>query len=86
MKKYNKYMKNTERRLPRDMTVKRKRVPVSARILEETNAVLSLHAKKNQMSLAELVANILDDYVIWLVRTLRDEEKKDEKKRGKQGN
>ncbi len=61
------------RRLPKDMLVKRKRVPVSTRILEETAAVLAVHAKKNKMSLAELVANILDDYVIWLVKTLKTE-------------
>lgn len=69
-------MKQTERRLPRDMLIKKKRVPVSARILEETNAVLLVHAKKNHMSLAELVAHVLDDYVIWLVKTLKEEEKK----------
>jgi hypothetical protein len=70
-----------ERRLPRDMIAKKKRVPVSTRILEETNAVLLVHAKKNQMSLAELVAHVLDDYVIWLVRTLKEEEVKDQKRR-----
>lgn len=69
-------MRHTERKLPEDMVIKKKRVPVSARILEETNAVLAVHAKKNEMSLAELVAHILDDYVIWLVKTLKDDEKK----------
>lgn len=69
-------MKQLERRLPKDMVIKKKRVPVSARILEETNAVLMVHAKKNRLSLAELVAHVLDDYVIWLVRTLKDEEQK----------
>lgn len=78
---YNNYMeqiemKHFERRLPRDMVIKKKRVPVSARILEETNAVLMVHAKKNQLSLAELVAHILDDYVIWLVKALKEEEDK----------
>ncbi len=63
------------------MIAKKKRVPVSTRILEETNAVLLVHAKKNQMSLAELVAHVLDDYVIWLVRTLKEEEVKDQKRR-----
>ncbi len=63
-----------ERRLPKDMAMKKKRVPVSARILEETNAVLMLHAKKNGMSLAELVAHILDDYIVWLVKTLKEED------------
>ncbi|MBS1963250.1 MAG: hypothetical protein JST04_13630 [Bdellovibrionales bacterium] len=72
-------MKQFDRRLPRDMAMKKKRVPVSARILEETNAVLAVQAKKNQMSLAELVAHVLDDYVIWLVKTLKEEE--DKKKR-----
>lgn len=67
-------MKLAERRLPREMVMKKKRVPVSARILEETNAVLALHARKNHMSLAELVAHILDDYVVWLVRALKEEE------------
>jgi hypothetical protein len=56
------------------MAMKKKRVPVSARILEETNAVLMLHAKKNGMSLAELVAHILDDYIVWLVKTLKEED------------
>jgi hypothetical protein len=62
--------------MPKDMVIKKKRVPVSARILEETNAVLMVHAKKNGMSLAELAAHILDDYVVWLVRTLKDEDSK----------
>ncbi len=74
-------MKPMERRLPRDMVMKKKRVPVSARILEETNAVLLVQARKNRMSLAELVAHVLDDYVIWLVRTLKEEEQKNEKTR-----
>lgn len=69
-------MKQYERRLPKDMIAKKRRVPVSARILEETNAVLQIHAKKNQMSLAELVAHILDDYVVWLVQTLKSDEVK----------
>jgi hypothetical protein len=60
--------------MPRDMAIKKKRVPVSARILEETNAVLMVHAKKNEMSLAELTAHILDDYVVWLVKTLKEED------------
>lgn len=69
-------MKEYERRLPKDMAAKKRRVPVSARILEETNAVLMVHAKKNEMSLAELVAHILDDYVIWLVQALKNDEVK----------
>ena len=69
-------MKQSERRMPRDMVIKKKRVPVSARILEETNAVLMVQAKKNNLSLAELVAHVLDDYVIWLVKTLKDEDAK----------
>lgn len=69
-------MKQYPRQLPSEMLAKKKRVPVSARILEETNAVLQIHAKKNEMSLAELVANILDDYVVWLVNELKKEETK----------
>ena len=69
-------MKQSERRMPRDMVIKKKRVPVSARILEETNAVLMVQAKKNNLSLAELVAHVLDDYVLWLVKTLKDEDDK----------
>ena len=72
-------MRRYDRRLPSDMAIKKKRVPVSARILEETNAVLMVHAKKNHLSLAELVAHVLDDYVIWLVKALKEDE---EKKRG----
>lgn len=42
------------------------RVPVSARVKEKTQKVLDREAKKNKLSLALLVANVLDDYVEWL--------------------
>ena len=58
------------------MTQKRKRVPLSTRVLEETNAALKVHAKKNGMALGELAANVLDDYVIWLISSLKESDKK----------
>lgn len=70
-------MSEFERRLPKEMAAKQKRVPVSARILEETSAVLKVHAERNGMSLGELVANVLDDYVIWLVQALKEEKNRE---------
>lgn len=65
--------RDLKRRLPSDMVKKQKRVPISMRVLEETQAVLQVHAKKNGMSLGELAATVLDDYVIWLIESLKEQ-------------
>ena len=59
-------MKNTPRfRRPAEMPTEEKRVPVSTRIKGSTKAVLEREAKKHGMSVATLMANVLDDYVAW---------------------
>lgn len=68
-------MKAQDRKLPCNMLVKKKRVPISGRVLEETKAVLELHAEKNGMSLTEIVGHVLDDYVVWLVQELKKKDK-----------
>ena len=65
-----------ERKMPEDMAAKKKRLPLSTRVLEETHAVLQVHAKKNGMTLGELAANVLDDYVVWLINSLKDSDRK----------
>jgi len=62
------------RRLPRDMAARKKRVPLSSRVPEETAAVLRHHARKHGLSLAELTAHVLDDYVAWLLAELKERE------------
>ena len=61
------------RRLPKDMVAKKKRVPLSARVLEETASTLRHHARRNGLSLAELTAHVLDDYVAWLTAELQEQ-------------
>lgn len=44
-------------------------------------AVLQVHAKRNGFSVAELVGNILDDYVVWLVQELKEDKTRGDKKK-----
>jgi hypothetical protein len=53
-------------RRPSEMTREDKRVPVSARIKKETRDLLVKAAKEQKLSIGLIVANILDDYVMWL--------------------
>ncbi len=41
-------------------------MPLSTRILADTRKILEKAAKENGLSLAELTANVLDDYANWL--------------------
>lgn len=53
-------------RHPSQMSPPEPREPVSARIPTTLKKSLEKIAKENKLSLAELIANILEDYVKWL--------------------
>lgn len=53
-------------RLPNEMKTEEERTPVSARLKLSTKKILDKAAKDNDLSLALLMANILDDYAEWL--------------------
>ena len=53
-------------RRPKEMDPTEKREPVSARLKLSTKDTLEVEAKENGLALAELIANVLDDYVAWL--------------------
>ena len=52
-------------RHPKGMT-KDERTPISARVRLETKKALERAAKKHGLSIGLLVANVLDDYAVWL--------------------
>lgn len=54
-------------RHPKEMNSRKDRVPLSTRILMDTKSVLEKAAEENGLSLAELTANVLDDYASWLI-------------------
>ena len=54
------------------MTSKDERDHVSARVKVETKKILETWAKKADISLALLVANVLDDYAAWLEGKTKD--------------
>jgi uncharacterized protein (DUF1778 family) len=53
-------------RRPSEMPKGDKRVPLSARVKEETRDALAKAAKEQKLSIGLIVSNILDDYVDWL--------------------
>ena len=53
-------------RHPSEMTPPEPREPVSTRIPTSLKKSLETIAKENNLSLAELIANVLEDYVKWL--------------------
>lgn len=53
-------------RKPKDMVPSEGRVPVSARIRESMKGYLEKEAKSAGLSFAELVENVLEDYVKYL--------------------
>ena len=53
-------------RHPEEMQSRKERMPLSTRVMTSTFEVLSEAATLSELSLAELVANILDDYASWL--------------------
>lgn len=59
-------MSQTKFRHPKDMNSRKERVPLSTRVLTGTKEVLEKAAEENDLSLAELSSNILDDYANWL--------------------
>lgn len=59
-------MSQTKFRHPKDMNSRKERVPLSTRVLTSTKDILEKAAEENSLSLAELSANILDDYANWL--------------------
>ena len=48
------------------MSSRKERVPLSTRVLTNTRDTLEKAAKANDLSLAELTSNVLDDYANWL--------------------
>lgn len=61
-------------RHPKEMGSRKERVPLSTRILLDSKEILERASQENGLSLAELTANVLDDYAKWLI-----EEKKKKK-------
>lgn len=59
-------MKQGKFRTAKEMDSKSERKPVSARIKVGTLETLKKEAKSGKLALAELIANVLDDYVEWL--------------------
>ncbi len=59
-------MKEHGYRHPREMAKDEDRVPVSTRVKVSTKERLEKAAKKHHMSLASLMAQVLDDYSEWL--------------------
>lgn len=53
-------------RHPSEMPKDEERTPVSARVKLDTKAVLEKAAKENGLSLALLMAHVLEDYASWL--------------------
>ena len=53
-------------RRPEQMSSRKDRVPLSTRVTTDTQEALADAAKKAKLSVAEFVANVLDDYVKWL--------------------
>lgn len=74
-------MSNASRRLPGDMMARKKRVPVSTRVLEQAVVELRKQAQLHGMSLGELAANILEDYVEWLLQNSSGPDKAKSSKR-----
>ena len=59
-------MSKAKFRHPSEMQGDEVKVPVSVRVKTSTRDELELVAKKHGLSLALLVSNVLDDYVMWL--------------------
>ena len=59
-------MKDFKFRHPSQMTEHEERVPLSTRVKASTRGTLEKSAKKYGLSLAQLSANVLDDYATWL--------------------
>lgn len=53
-------------RLPSEMNSRKERAPLSTRVTVDTKEVLERAAKEAGLSLAEFVANVLDDYAEWV--------------------
>ncbi len=58
-------------RHPKEMESKEKRSPVSTRLKDSTKEALEKAAKAHDLTLAELISNILDDYSDWLSQSRR---------------
>lgn len=52
-------------RRPGDMISRKDRSPLSTRVAKDTKEALEKAAKEAKLTLAEFVANVLDDYVAW---------------------
>ena len=63
---HNFLMKKEYRRTPKEMGIKEKRSPVSARVKGSTLKYLTDEAKKANLSVSSLIEHVLDDYSIWL--------------------
>lgn len=64
-------MEKSPFRHPSEMPITEKREPVSARVPISVKKTLEEIAKENGLATAELISNVLEDYVRWL----RDQEK-----------
>lgn len=53
-------------RTPKEMHRKESKVPVSVRIKTSTKEALEQAAEGGKLKLAQLIANVLDDYTEWL--------------------
>lgn len=51
---------------PEDYKIKDQKTPLSCRVKVESKDLLEKRARKAGMSLGELVAQIIEDYVDWL--------------------
>lgn len=59
-------MADSKFRRPSEMKPPEDREPLSTRVKVSTRKALLKAAEEQNLSLAELVANVLDDYVAWL--------------------
>jgi hypothetical protein len=51
--------------MPKEMASRKDRVAVSARVLTTTKEALEKAAKEGDLTLAEMISNVLEDYVRW---------------------
>ena len=59
-------MEKSPFRHPSEMPTHEQREPISARVPKSVKKNLEEVARENELSLAELIGNILEDYVKWL--------------------